>query len=213
VVQVTLGEVLQRYRHEVLPHKRRGTQANQAHHLDWWTEALGLRPMSDVTPARLGACRDALAETRAPGTVNQYLRTLSHAFSIATREWDWLDQNPLRRVRLLPEPRGRVRFLTEAERARLLTACQASTNRVLYPAVVIALSTGARKMEVLSLTWGDIDLRRQQFVIQDSKNGERRTVPLVGKALEEVQRLWKVRRIDTALLFPRVDGQQPLDIR
>jgi integrase len=84
---------------------------------------------------------------------------------------------------------------------------------VLYPAVVIALSTGARKMEVLSLTWGDIDLRRQQFVIQDSKNGERRTVPLVGKALEEVQRLWKVRRIDTALLFPRVDGQQPLDIR
>jgi len=56
VVQVTLEELLQRYRREVLPHKRRGTQANQAHHLDWWTEALGLWPIADVTLARLGAC-------------------------------------------------------------------------------------------------------------------------------------------------------------
>jgi len=108
VVRVTLGELVQRYRHEVLPHKQRGTQANQAHHLAWWTQALGPWLLTGVTPARLGACRDALAQTRAPSTVNQYLRTLSHAFSVAAREWGWLEQNLLRRVRLLPEPRGRT---------------------------------------------------------------------------------------------------------
>jgi hypothetical protein len=42
---ITLGELLERYRHDVLPHKRLRTQANQAQHLDWWTQALGPRPM------------------------------------------------------------------------------------------------------------------------------------------------------------------------
>jgi len=213
VVQVTLGELLQRYRHEVLPHKRRGTQVNQAHHLAWWTEALGLWPMADVTPARLGACRDALAQSRAPGTVNQYLRTLSHAFSVAVNEWIWLETNPMRRVRLLPEPRGRVRFLTDAERPRLLAACQASSNRHLYPLVILALATGARKMELLSLTWPQVDIGRALMTLYETKNGEPRSIPLTGPAVDVIRAHAKVVRLDTPLVFPRVDGRRPIDIR
>jgi integrase len=213
VVQGTLGELLQRYRHEVLPHKRRGTQANQAHHLDFWTEALGPWPMADVTPARLGTCRDELAQTRAPGTVNQYLRTLSHAFSVAAREWGWLETNPLRRVRLLREPRGRVRFLTDAERPKLLTACQASSNRHLYPLVILALATGARKMELLSLTWPQVDIGRALMTLYETKNGEPRSIPLTGPAVEVIRAHAKVVRLDTPLVFPRVDGRRPVDIR
>jgi integrase len=213
VVQVTLGELLQRYRHEVLPHKRRGTQANQAHHLDWWTVALGPWPMADVTPARLAAGRDALAQSRAPGTVNQYLRTLSHAFSVAINEWSWLDQNPLRRVRLLPEPRGRVRFLTDAERPRLLAACQASSNRHLYPLVILALATGARKMELLSLTWPQVDIGRALMILYETKNGEPRSVPLTRPAIDVIRAHAKVVRFDTPLVFPRRDGRRPVDVR
>ena len=212
-VQVTLGDLLQRYRREMLPHKRRSTQANQANHLDWWTEALGPWPMADVTPARLGACRDALAQTRAPGTVNQYLRTLSHAFSIAVNEWGWLDQNPLRRVRLLPEPRGRVRFLTDAERPRLLAACQASRNQHLYPLVMLALATGARKMELLGLTWSQVDIGRSLMTFYETKNGEPRSIPLTGPAIDVIRAHAKVVRLDTPLVFPRQDGRRPVDVR
>ena len=212
VVRVTLGELLQRYLLEVLPHKRRGTQANQAHHLAWWTEALGLWPMADVTPARLGACRDALAQSRAPGTVNQYLRTLSHACSVAVNEWIWLETNPMRRVRLLPEPRGRVRFLTDAERPRLLAACQASSNRHLYPLVVLALSTGARKMELLNLTWPQVDIGRALMTLYETKNGEPRSIPLTGPAVEVIRAHAKVVRL-TPLVFPRQDGRRPVDVR
>jgi integrase len=212
VVQVTLGELLQRYRHEVLPHKRQGTQANQAHHLDWWTEALGLWPMADVTPARLGACRDALAQTRAPGTVNQYMRTLSHAFSVAVNEWIWLETNPMRRVRLLPEPRGRVRFLADAERPRLLAACQSSANRHLYPLVILALATGARKMELLSLTWPQVDIGRALITLYETKNGEPRSIPLTGPAVDVIRAHAKVVRL-TPLVFPRQDGLRPVDVR
>jgi integrase len=74
-------------------------------------------------------------------------------------------------------------------------------------------ATGARKMELLRLTWREVDLRRAQIALEQTKNRERRALPLTGLALEEVARLAKVRRLDTALLFPRADGRQPIDIR
>ncbi len=209
----TLGELLERYGREVLPTKSPRTAVNQAAQLAWWTQQLGHLHLDQLTPARLAACRDRLAADRAPGTVNQYLASLSHACSVAVTEWAWLEASPVRRVRRLREPRGRVRFLAEEERARLLQACRASHNRALYPLVVLALATGARKMELLQLTWRDVNLQRATLTLQHTKNRERRTLPLADLALAEVQTLAKVRRIDTPLLFPRADGQQPIDVR
>ncbi|MEE8303634.1 MAG: site-specific integrase, partial [Candidatus Tectomicrobia bacterium] len=111
------------------------------------------------------------------------------------------------------EPHGRVRFLSDEERARLLHACRASQNRWLYPVVVLALATGARKMEILHLTWADVDLRRTRITLHDTKNRELRALPLAGHALDAIRTLAKVRRLDTSLLFPRADGRYPLDIR
>ena len=209
----TLGEVLTRYTRHVLPTKSPRTALNQAIHLAWWQAQLGAPRLLELTPARLTACRDRLAQDRAPATVNRYVSTLSHALTVAVTEWQWLEESPMRRVRRLREPRGRVRYLTDDERTHLLQACQASSNRALYPLVVLALATGARKMELLRLTWRDIDLRRAQLALEQTKNRERRALPLTGLALEEVERLAKVRRIDTPLLFPRTDGRQPSDIR
>jgi len=209
----TLGKLIERYGHEVLPTKSPRTAVNQAAQLAWWRTQFGTQRLSDVTPARLAACRDQLAVSRAPGTVNQYLASLSHAFSVAVTEWAWLEASPLRRVRHLREPRGRVRCLSEAERPRLLRACRASPNRTLYPLVVLALATGARKMALLQLTWRDVNLQRATITLQHTKNRERRTLPLADLALAEVQKLAKVRRIDTPLLFPRAAGRQPIDRR
>ena len=179
----TLGES-QRYRRQVLPGKGPGTQAHQGPQLAWWSTQLGRLRLDQVTPARLAACKERLAATRAPATVNRYLAALSHAFTTAVVEWGWLEASPLQRVRRLREPRGRVRCLTDEERPRLLAACQASHNRCLYPVVLPGVSTGARKQEILNLTWHDIDLRRAQLTLPHTKNGEQRTLPLAGRALE-----------------------------
>jgi integrase len=208
-----LTDLLARYEREVLPRKRPGTQAHQAQQLAWWTAQLGPLRLDQVTPARLSACRERLAETRTPATVNRYLAVLSHAFTVAVLEWGWLEASPLRRVRRLREPQGRVRWLDDAERQRLLAACAASPNRLLLPVVVLALSTGARKQEVLGLTWREVDLHRERLLLLTTKTGERRSVPLTGRALAEMQALAKVRRIDTPLVFSRRDGRAPIDLR
>jgi integrase len=209
----TLRELLVRYEREVLPRKRPGTQTHQAPQLAWWQQQLGHLRLDQLTPARLTACRERLAQGRTPATVNRYLAALSHALNVAAVEWGWLEASPLRRVSRLREPRGRVRWLSEDERQRLLAACAASHNRVLLPVIVLALATGARKQELLSLTWRDVDLHRERLLLQVTKTGERRSVPVTGRALTELQQLAKVRRIDTALVFPRRDGRAPIDLR
>jgi integrase len=89
---------------------------------------------------------------REPATVTRYLAALSHAFTIAVKEWGWAEDNPVGKVRKPQEPRGGVRFLADDERTRLLEACKASTCPVLYPVVVLALSTGMRAQEIMRLT-------------------------------------------------------------
>jgi len=154
--------------------------------------------------------------------VVRYLAALSHAFTIAVNEWGWLDDSPMRKVKKPALPRGRVRFLSEdttdgekieGERTRLLKACEESSNPYLYPVVVLALSTGMRQGEIMGLTWEDVDLHQGRATLHETKNGERRVVPLSGKALELLKAHSKVRRLDTNLLFPGRIPQKPIALR
>jgi integrase len=176
--------------------------------LRWWKAQLGYYALADVPPALLVECRDRLARDHKNSTVNRYLGALSHAFSVAVREWGWLDDSPMRKVSKPKEPKGRVRFLSDEERKRLLTACQASRNPHLYIVVMLALSCGARKTELVSLRWPDVDLKRGTLTFHETKNGARRTVPLTGQALALMQQHARVRRLDTLLVFPNAEGKQ-----
>lgn len=202
----TLQDLCEQYITDVLPGKK--GEKKQTTHLRWWTDRIGSHALIDVTPALIARTRDKLARTptaRGPvtsaGTVNRYLATLSRAFTIAVREWGWVEDNPLRKVSRLTEPRGRVRFLSDIERDRLLEACAASRNQDLYPVVVLALSTGMRDMEIRGLTWDRVDLKRRRLVLEETKNGERRVIPLTRHTHELLKQRAGVRRLDTTLLF------------
>jgi len=219
----TLGELVDRYVRDVLPTKPKAHARKSQ--LEWFKAEIGSYTLSDTTPARITECRDKLAtkpgkrgKVRGPASVNRYLAALSHAFTVAVNEWGWLDSNPLRKVAKRTEPRGRVRFLSDdlngqpGERTRLLDACKASDNPYLYPVVVLALSTGMRQGEIMGLTWDAVDLNQGRITLVETKNGERRVVPLVGYALVLLKQ--HVRRLDTALLFPsKVNPSKPMDLR
>lgn len=215
----TVNEMIDRYIKNVLPSK--GYQAyNQRPQFEWWKNQIGDYTLADATPALIAECRDRLLEgnthlkkQRSPATVNRYLAALSHCFSIAVKEWGWMDDSPLRKVRKMKEPRGRVRYLSEDERPALLNACSESENPYLYTIVVLALSTGARQGEILSLKWDQVDLNRGLITLYETKNNEIRSLPLAGHALKLVKGMNKVRRIDTDFLFPARRKNQPIDIR
>ncbi len=216
----TLSETIDRYRKSILPHKSPSMERDQWSQLQWWKQHLGDRSLADVTSTIIAEHKDKLSQEkgerrkkRSPATVNRYLSALSHVFTIDVKEWGWIEENPLRKVGKRKEPRGRVRFLSDDERVTLLAACQESEEPYLYPIVVLALSTGARKGEILNLEWSDIDLQRKVAILHETKNDERRALPLAERCLEVVRELNKTRRIDTRYLFPSVDGKKPVEIR
>jgi integrase len=207
----TLADAIDRYGDTVLPAKKPNTVSQQTQQLGWWRQELGGLALADVTPARIAAARDSLATTLGPATVVRYLAVLGHLLSVAATDWQWIEDSPMRKVRKPSEPRGRVRFLSDDERERLLSACRESGNPYLYPAVVLALSTGMRKGELRGLTWADVDIPGGRITLHETKNNERRVVPLVGHALEAVRTI--PRRIDTPLLFPGRNPHKPMDLR
>ena len=195
--------------------------------LNWWKKEIGSYLLSDLTRALIIEQRDKLLSStgrkiskgnntaqRSPATVNRYMVALGHALTIAANEWEWIHENPMRKISKLSEPRGRVRFLDDEERERLLEACKASTNPQLHILVVLALSTGARHGELINLCWSDVDWQRHVITLHDTKNKERRLLPLVHYALKLMEAHSKVRNITSDLVFPSSSNpQRPWDSR
>jgi len=216
----TVNEVIDRYEREMLPHlnpKDRGTRPS---HLNWWRKKLGHLFLADVTPSLIRDAREGLREGKGPSgrpidpaTCNRYTGTLSSVFGFAQRDLEWIEENPVRKVRRLRESQGRVRYLEDDERDRLLQVCKDSPERYLYPAVVISITTGMRQAELMTLRWRQVNFKRGVAVLEKTKNRERRTVPIKGYALEVLRELSRIRRIDTDLVFPRQDGKKAKIIR
>lgn len=217
----TLREAIDRYLQYIMPTKPKSERC-QIGQITWWKDNLGDYSLADTTPALIAQCREKLSEgdsvndervPRSAATVNRYLAVLSHVYTTAMKEWGWVEDNPLRKVTKMKEPRGRVRFLSDDERKSLLVACKKSDSPFLYTIVVLALSTGARRMEVLGLRWQDIDLIRGVITLHETKNGERRILPLTGHALELIKQHSKIRQLTCPLVFPGKNLQTPIDIR
>ena len=210
----TFADLVDRYIKAVLPNYNAKEQAERKSKLLWWKDKIGVYLLADITPPLIVECRDALGEIRSPATVVRYMAALSHAFTVAVNEWEWVQENPAKKVSRPTEPKGRVRWLDDAERTRLLSACKESSSPWLYPCVILALSSGMRLNELMGLKWQDVNLKDGFLILHETKNGETRRVPLAGLCLELLKEHAKVRRLDTNLLFPSSkDAQKPIDLR
>ncbi len=143
-------------------------------------------PLSEVTASRIADYKVARAkerprtgssgETVSSATVNRELAALRCLLRLAAEEWGWLDRAP--RVRLLREPQGRLRFLAEDEIVRLQAACARSQNPHLGTIVTVALNTGMRLGEIMGLAWERVDFSRGVVLLERTKSGRRREVPM-----------------------------------
>lgn len=132
-----------------------------------------------------------------------------------------LTENPVRRVtKPRVDRRGKVRFLDQAEEARLRDALkerdlemrnrrtvannrrQTRHKRVLpplmhfgdhlTPAILLSMNTGLRRGEALKLRWGSVDFSRQLLTVEgrNAKNHQTRHVPLNEEAVSVLRR-WR----------------------
>ncbi len=195
----TIRDLLERYKLTEIP-KKRDTD-NPTRQADFWIARLGDLRLFQLSPAVVVEVRDEMHLQRSAATVNRYLALLSHACTTAVREWEWMESNPLRSVKRLKEPPGRVRYLDDEERDRLFAAVKASDHPYLNVITLIAMTTGARRGEIFGLRWRDIDLNARRAVLNKTKNSERRSLALVGQVVDELTKHRKVRSLTNDFLF------------
>lgn len=214
-----MSDAIDRYIEDVLPRKPKSAD-QQKPQLQRWRKELGDVSLADLRPQTVAEARDKIAndhvhddKKRSAASTNRYLAALSHVMTVAMKEWEWIDRNPVRAISKFKEPSGRKRFLSDKERVRLLDACRESGNKYLFTLVTLAIATGMRKDEILQLTWSDIDLKKGTALIHETKNSEPRKIALTGVVLELVKNLAKEADEDAVYLFPGSTNDRPLDFR
>jgi len=165
--------------------------------------------LREITPRLINEYKTTRrAEEPSPCTINRELSLVKHAFNIALREWEWVNQNPVLKIAMEKEPPSRDRWLTYEEEDKLL----ASSPQWLQEIMIFAVETGCRREEMLSLDWGNVDLFKKVVVIFAGKTGDRRSVPLTQRAFDilqvRVKRRMRIRSINQDLVFTHPEGQK-----
>lgn len=186
----TLHQALQHYMNTVTPAKK-GLVQERKRIKQWMARDLAKTVLSQVTAERLQDHVDARAgEGRAAPTVRNEVLLLSALYRHAVQVWRLPLTNPVASVRLPSLPAGRQHRLEEAheggedDEARLLAACRGLGGTALADMAVLAIETGLRQGEMLSLTARHIKRRGKVTTIElpDSKNGHARRVVANARA-------------------------------
>ena len=176
------GVLCERYTELHLPVLKPRTRANYVTHLAAIKAHFGEdRYIDEVRKAHVAGFISELKKAgRKTPTIRRYLATLSSLFSFAERS-GWIIQNPILHLdkRAIPEAQPRTRFLSRDEYRRLLAA----SSSHLRPLIEMAVETGMRLEELLSLKWEQVDLERREVRLVLTKSKRPRMVPLSDKAV------------------------------
>lgn len=187
-MRLTVRDLLARYVAEVVitrPHAKLHT---------FRFEAMAKRPIGKLnlvalTPSAIASYRDQRLREVTAGSVIRELACISAIVNHARKEWGISIINPVPLVRKPTAPKGRDRQLSPDELARLMRALEPTGRRSMWiqPLVMLALETAMRRGELLALRWSDIDLTSRTATLLDTKNGDKRVVPLSSRAIAVLQ--------------------------
>jgi integrase len=213
--RLTLAAALDRYQREVTPTKKASTQHSEKGRYETLRAFFGAYSLAAVTPDLVAKFRDQRLQVGlASNTVRLDLALLGHLYVTAIREWGiGLTYNPVQLIRKPSPGAARDRRLTTEEESRLRAAVGEHSNPMLRWIVTIAIETGMRLSEIVTLTRDQVDLRRRIIRLSETKNGSPRTVPMTTAAAEAVREALAnpIRPIDTELVFfgePGMDGRR-----
>ncbi len=182
-------------------------------------DRFGLLPLRRFNTAVVEQLQtDLIAKGYKNAYVNKVVNILKAMFTKAV-EWEMVESDMLKKIRKVKSLREnkRLRYLSPEECQRLLAACDDLAGKSKHYAhlkaiVTTALNTGMRKSEILGLKWSNIDLRNGLILLDKTKNGDRRELPINGTLRAMLQSL--PRRIDGGPVFATaMGGERPTDVK
>lgn len=183
--KATLGQALTRFLTEISPNRQGARwEILRLRSFAEREKLLCARQLSSLSEADFSAFRDRRLLDVSASTVRRELALLGAVLGIARREWKWLSHDPLK-IKKPKEPPARRRGVSRDEVIGILS----HANDQVSCAFLLALETGMRAGEILSLTWGNVDLEKRTATLPKTKNGDSRQVPLSSTGVHLLQLL------------------------
>jgi integrase len=183
-----LDRIVERYLTEVTPTKKGAAQElNRGRQIA--RTSLGSMHLDKITSEVVSKYRDGRLREVSNNTVRLELAFISVVFGQCGKEWGYKVSNPVKQIRIPKPGKPRQRRLRPGEEDALLAACAASSATYLHSLVVLAIETGMRFGELVSITWDNVDFGSRTVYLADTKNGHSRTVPLSTRAIEALHRV------------------------
>lgn len=134
---------------------------------------------------------------------NRALALLNTMFNHAIN-WGWDGNNPCTGIKKFKE-KSRDRFLQPDEIKRFFQALEEEPNQTAKDYVYLSILTGARKSNVLSMSWDEISFDRCEWKIPETKNGDSITIPLTEESIRILKSRKELNKIEFAgseFVFP-----------
>ncbi|MGH9425853.1 MAG: tyrosine-type recombinase/integrase [Terriglobia bacterium] len=136
------------------------TQHKKSHHTDefklkWLQQYLSMKPLHEITRDVVMTIAEIKRKQTSPSTANRIIALVRSILRRAEREWEWIERTPL--LRLYPEPKRRIRWITPEQAHKLLSLLPGHQRDI----VAFALATGLRQANVLKLEWSQVDMERK----------------------------------------------------
>lgn len=197
-LEMTLNDLFQEYMERRAAFNRRPDKPKDTFRLylsDW-----SKRKLSSIKHEEVDRLHKKIGRNNGQVTANIVLKLLHVMFNKAINEWRiWKGENPAHGIAKFPE-QSRDRFLQSDELPRFFKSLAEEENKTIRDYVLISLLTGARRSNVLSMKWPDINFDRQEWRIPETKNGMPQTVTLSPEALEILHN--RIATKDSEFVFP-----------
>lgn len=199
--ELTLGELWTLYvEFHAEAHKKPRSVAEDAGLWKRYISPLQSRKLSTIANRDVQQLHSKVGRTNGKYAANRMLSLLSTMLNVAKKHGVGPQVNPCEGVKRFAE-KSRDRFLQPDELPRFLAALDKLSSPAMADAFRLMLFTGARKSNVLSAQWQDIDFESNIWHILDTKQNEPQRVPLTTEALAVLNRL-KVMANGSPYVFP-----------
>ena len=152
------------------------------------------RKISSIHKSDIEAIHAKIGKNHGPYVANRTLSQLSTMFNKAI-SWGWDGSNPAIGVKKFREI-SRERFLQGDELPRFFKALEEESNRNLADFFMLGILTGARKGNLLTMRWQDVDFDQATWRIPETKNGSSHLVPLSPEAIDILKKRFKLKEND-----------------
>lgn len=197
----TFHDFCKEYRAWAKTNKKASTMARDLYIMRTLDKEFEGKQIRDITTWLIEKFKTKRAEKCKPATVNREIGLLKHIFSKAA-QWEYIKEDPARGVKQLKGMAKRVRYLMPDEINILLSNCDGGLRGLLRPLATVALHTGARKGELQGLKWENVNFDLGIISLLDTKNGERRDIPMNETVLATLKGLVQ----KGELVFPNSNG-------